>query len=184
MGKTTGKRGPTTPKGHKTRAEAVLARKAVQHHDFVGDTEPERAKARAEEGQRIERDHEQLDKEMVQEMKRELDTEATASEKTEKSAADVLRFPRPHTLREGVQLIREKAPEIADQLRRRADALREVAEARLAQMPAPVRDAVHLSERAIALMVVPVRLGVLVVARAMRTPAEMLKLFLRSRRSA
>jgi hypothetical protein len=191
MGKTTGKRGPTTPKGHKTRAEAVLARKAVQHHEFVGDAEPERAKARVEEEQRIERDHEQLDKEIVHEMERELKAEASA---TPKSVAEVLRFPRPRTLREGVQLLREKAPEIAElirekapgiaqELRRRADSLRAVAETRLARMPAPVRETVHLSERAVSLMVIPVRLGVQVVARALRTPAEMLRLFVQGRRS-
>jgi hypothetical protein len=180
MGKTTSKRGATTPKAHKTRAEAVLAQKAVQHHDFVGDAEPEREQARAVEEQRSERDQEKLDKEIVHEMAREMETEATTGEK---SLADLLKFSRPKTLSEGVQILREKAPQIADELRRRADALRDLAEARLARMPAPLRETVHLSERALALMVVPVRLGVQVVARAMRTPAEMLRLFVRGRRS-
>jgi uncharacterized protein YhaN len=180
MAKTTGKRGPTTPKGHKSRAEAVLARKAVQHHDFVGDAEPEREKSRAEEEQRIERDHEELEKEIVQEMEDELEAEVEA---TNSPIADLLRA-RPKSIREALQLLRDKGPAVVDQLRQRADELREVAEKRLASMPAPIRETVHLYERALGLMMAPVRFGVQAVARAMRAPADVLRAFARPRRSA
>jgi hypothetical protein len=179
MARTTGKRGPTTPKGHKGRADAVLARKAVQHHDFVGEAEPERAKSRAVQEQRIERDHEELEKDIVREMESELEAEA-ASIPT--PIADLL-LSRPRSIREAVRLIREKGPDIADQLRQRVDEWRGRAEKRLASMPAPIRDTVHLYERALGLMIAPVRLGVQAVARAMRTPADLLRAFTRPRRS-
>jgi hypothetical protein len=187
MARTTGKRG-ATPK-NKSRAEAVLARKAVQHHDFVGEAEPEREKSRAEEEQRIEHDHEQLEKEIVREMEEELETEAAT---TATPIADLLRS-RPKSVREAVQLLRdkgpevvqllrEKAPEVRDQLRQRADELRSVAEKRLATMPAPIRETVHLYERAFGLLIVPVRFSVQAVARAMRAPADLLRAFARPRR--
>jgi type I site-specific restriction endonuclease len=186
MAKTTGKRGPTTPKGHKSRAEAVLARKAVQHHEFVGEADPEREKSRAEEEQRIERDHEQLEKEIVREMEQEFEEQ----EATSSPIVDLLRS-RPKSIREAVQLLREKGPDVAAELRERAaelreraGELREMAEKRIASMPAPIRDTVHLYERALGLMIAPVKFGVQAVARAMRTPADLLRAFARPRRSA
>jgi hypothetical protein len=176
MARTTGKRG-TTPK-HKSRAEAVLARKAVQHHDFVGDAEPEREKSRAEEEQRIEHDHEQLEKEIVREMGEELEAEAAAS-----PIAELLRS-RPKSIGEAVQLLRAKGPGVAEELRQRAEELRSLAEKRLASMPAPIRDTVRLYERAFGLLIVPVKLSVHAVARALRTPADLLRGFVRPRRSA
>jgi hypothetical protein len=178
MARTPGKRG-TTPK-QKSRAEAVLARKAVQHHEFVGDAEPEREKSRAEEEQRIEQDHEQLEKEIVREMEEELESEAAA---TPTPLADLL-LSRPKSIREAVQLLREKGPDVADRLRQRADELRNLAEKRLASMPAPIRETVYLYERAFGLLIIPVRFGVQTVARVLRTPAGLLRSFARPRRSA
>ena len=50
MAKSTGKR------GHRSKAEDVLSRKATQHHDFVGEAEPDRTRSRAVEQGRIRRD--------------------------------------------------------------------------------------------------------------------------------
>jgi hypothetical protein len=178
MAKATGKRGPTTPKGHKSRADAVLARKAVQHHDFVGEAEADREKSRLEEEQRIERDHEQLDKEIVREMQDEFEEQQAT---TNSAVADLLRS-RPKSVREAVQILREKGPEVAGELRQRAGELRGLAEKRLATLPAPIRETVHLYERALGLMIAPVRFGVQAIARAMRTPADLLRTFVRPRR--
>jgi hypothetical protein len=67
MAKATGKR------GHKTKADDVLSRKATQHHDFVGQADPDREQSRAVEDERIRRDQKELEKEVVQEMARELE---------------------------------------------------------------------------------------------------------------
>src|SRR5437868_6119858 len=50
MAKSTGKR------GHRSKAEDVLSRKATQHHDFVGEAEPDRTRSRAVEQGRIRRE--------------------------------------------------------------------------------------------------------------------------------
>ena len=59
MAKATGKR------GHRTKAEDALSRKATQHHDFVGQADAERAESRAVEQARIRHDQEQLEKEVA-----------------------------------------------------------------------------------------------------------------------
>jgi len=51
-------------------------------------------------------------------------------------------------------------------------------------MPAPVKNAVHASERAFALLAAPVRVGVHLIADALRTPAQMIRLLLVNRRTA
>ena len=51
-------------------------------------------------------------------------------------------------------------------------------------MPAPVKNAVHASERVLGLLAAPVRVGVHLIADALRTPAQMIRLLLVNRRTA
>lgn len=186
MAKAGGKR------GHKTKAEDVLARKATQHHDFVGQAEGEREQSRQAEQQRIRRDQQQLEKEVVQEMATELEQMAGVAEppRAETPRTEPLRseprreeaprgrapFEMPRNLRQGIDLLRQRGPEVFD-------ALRVKAEQRLEQMPAPVRSAVHLTERAVGLALWPVRAGVSLMGRVLETPAALVRILL-ARRTA
>ena len=110
MAKSTGKR------GHRSKAEDVLSRKATQHHDFVGEAEPDRTRSRAVEQGRIRRDQEDLEKEVVKEMAHDLESMAGAEEKPASAAASAESAPssverplfeRPRSLREAVKLVRK-----------------------------------------------------------------------------
>jgi len=100
------KRGAGTSKGHKSRAEDALSRKAVQHHDFIGDAAKDREKSRAVEEQRMERDRVEVEKDVVREMEQEFEEVAGVHEDTR--LADVLNFPRPKSLRQGYQILRDR----------------------------------------------------------------------------
>ena len=91
--------------------------------------------------------------------------------------ADVLKFPRPKSFRQGFEILRDRGPAALE-------ILREKAEERLEGMPAPVKSAVRLSERVIGMLAGPVRVGVHLIADALRTPAQMLRLLLVNRRTA
>jgi len=180
MAKSTGKR------GHRSKAEDVLSRKASQHHDFVGEADPARTRSRAVEQGRIRRDQEDLEKEVVKEMAHDLESMAGAEEKPASAAASAESAPssverplfeRPRSLREAVKLVRERAPQALE-------ALREKAEERLEQMPAPVKTVVHLSERAIGLALWPVRVGVHLAGRVLQTPLALLRLLVTNRGTA
>ena len=82
----------------------------------------------------------------------------------------------PRNLRQGIDLLRQRGPEVFD-------ALRAKAEQRLEQMPAPVRSAVHLTERAVGLALWPVRAGVSLMGRVLETPAALVRILL-ARRTA
>jgi hypothetical protein len=169
------KRGASTPKGHRSRAEEALARKAVQHHDFIGDAGKERERSRAVEEDRIQRDRAEMEKDVVREMEEELEEVAGIAQDTR--LADVLNFPRPKSVRQGIEILRNRGPMALE-------ILREKAEERLAGMPAPVKGAVKATERAVGLLAAPVRVGVHLIADALRTPAQMLRLLLVNRRTA
>src|SRR5947209_6124896 len=138
MAKATGKR------GHRTKADEALSRKATRHHDFVGEAEPEREQSRSVEEARIQRDHEELEKEVVQEMAKELEQVSGATEPppaqpgpAAQGAQERPRFEIPTSWREGIDLIRQRGPDLLE-------ALRAKAEQRLEGMPAPVKGAVRL----------------------------------------
>jgi hypothetical protein len=181
MAKATGKR------GHKSKAEDVLSRKATQHHDFVGQAEPDREQSRAVEQQRIRRDQEELDKEVVREMTQELEQMAGVAEPpppaaapTEQTSAagtqETPRFEIPGSLREAVEMLRQRGPAALE-------ALRAKAEQRLEQMPPPVKSAVRLTEKAVVLAFWPVRAGAQLVGRMLETPAALIRIFI-ARRTA
>jgi hypothetical protein len=169
------KRGATTSKGHRSRAEDALSRKAVQHHDFIGEAAKDREKSRAVEEQRILRDRADVEKDVVREMEQEFEEAAGMQQDTR--LVDILNFPRPKSLRQGYEILRDRGPAALE-------ILREKAEQRLAGMPGPVKNAVHMSERALGLLAGPVRVGVHLIADALRTPAQMLRLLLINRRTA
>src|SRR5215470_5878221 len=84
------------------------------------------------------------------------------------------RLQIPGSLREGIELIRHRGPQVLDALRARA-------EERLVDMPAPVRAAVHLTERAIGLALWPVRTGARLFGRALETPAALVRILMARR---
>jgi len=169
------KRGATTSKGHRSRAEDALSRKAVQHHDFIGEAGKDREKSRAVEEQRMQHDRAEVEKDVVREMEQEFEEAAGAREDTR--LADVLNFPRPKSLRQGYEILRERGPAALE-------ILLDKAEQRLADMPGPVKSAVHAGERAVGLLAAPLRVGVHLIADALRTPAQMIRLLLVNRRTA
>ena len=176
MAKGTGKR------GHKSKAEDVLSRKATQHHDFVGQAEGDREQSRAIEQQRIRRDQQQLEKEVVQEMATELEDIAGVAQPPPAAAAPARQaaaeppFEMPKNLREALDLLRRHGPAALESLRTKA-------EQRLEQMPGPVKGAVRLTERAFGLALWPVRAGAHFMGRVLETPAALVRILL-GRRTA
>jgi len=178
MAKATGKR------GHRTKADEALSRKATRHHDFVGQTEPEREQSRSVEEERIRRDHEELEKEVVQEMAKELEqvsgvTEPPRAQPAQAGpAAEGARerppFEIPTSWREGIDLIRQRGPDVLE-------ALRAKAEQRLEEMPAPVKGAIRLTERAVGLALWPVRAGARLFGRMLQMPAALVRIMIARR---
>jgi hypothetical protein len=158
----------TGQRGHRTKGDAALSRKATQHHDFVGQAEPDR---------------EQLEKDVVKRMAQELEQASGVSPPSPPASAvsaqaapeqDRPRFEMPGSLREGIELIRRRGPEALD-------AMRAKAEQRLGEMPSPVRTAVHLTERAVGLALWPVRAGARLVGRVLETPITLLRILIARR---
>jgi hypothetical protein len=180
MAKATGKR------GHKSKADDALSRKATQHHDFVGEADQDREQSRAVEEERIRRDQKDLEKEVVQEMAQELEQmsgvagpqrpAAEASRPAAEQPRGAAPFEMPRTMREGIDLLRRRGPEALEALRRKA-------EQRLEQMPAPVRSAVRLTERAVGLALWPMRAGAHLVGRVLETPVALIRILI-ARRTA
>ena len=181
----------TGQRGHRTKGDSALSRKATQHQDFVGQAEPERDKSREVEQQRIRRDQEELKKETVKQMARELEEVSVVSEPPRKESSGASEPPPtqaagmapeperqrlqfPGSVREGIELIRQRGPQVLD-------ALRAKAEERLVDMPAPVRAAVHLTERAIGLALWPVRTGARLFGRVLETPAALVRILMARR---
>jgi hypothetical protein len=127
------------------------------------------------EEQRMERDRSEVEKDVVREMEQEF--EEAAGVKQDTRLADVLNFPRPRSLQQGIEILRDRGPAALE-------ILRDKAEQRLAGMPAPVKSAVHVSERAFGLLAAPLRVGVHLIADALRTPAHMLRLLFGNRHTA
>ena len=71
-------------------------------------------------------------------------------------------------------MIRQRGPQALD-------ALRAKAEQRLGEMPAPVRTAVHLTERALVLALWPLRAGARLMGRVLETPAALVRILIARR---
>ena len=184
MAKAAGKRGPK-------KAEEALSRKATQHHDFVGQTEAERAESRAVEEARIRRDQERLEKEVVHEMAHEIEqmagvaqpppSPATAGASAPETSGVRAEEPRPPieiptSVRETIDLLRQRGPEVLESMRAKA-------EQRLEQMPEPIKGVIHLTERAFGLALWPIRTGVHLMGRVLETPMALFRILL-ARRTA
>ena len=171
-------------RGHKTKADDALSRKATQHHEFVGQADQERQQSRAVEEERIRRDQKELEKEVVQEMAQELEHISGVAEpprpatQPERPAAEQPRqaaaFEMPRSWREGIDLLRQRGPDALEALRRKA-------EERLEQMPGPVKSAVRLTERAVGLALWPVRAGAHLVGRVLETPLALIRILIARR---
>jgi len=180
MAKATGKR------GHRTKADDALSRKATRHHDFVGQADQDREQSRAVEEERIRRDQKELEKEVVQEMAQELEQVSgvagpqrparDAGEPVAQQRREAPPFEMPKNVRDGIDLLRQRGPEALEALRRKA-------EERLEQMPAPVKSAVRLTERAVGLALWPMRAGAHLVGRVLETPVALIRILI-ARRTA
>lgn len=148
-----------TGKGSHRRKEAALERKATQHHDFIGQTDGDRAEAELRKHERLEAED---NAEVVKEMAREL--EEAAGIRTDGAIGPELPFRIPRSIEEGKRLIRE-APE----------AMREKARERIEKLPEPARKAIDIATSAAGLMMVPIRLGWNVARDLLRVPAAMLR---------
>ena len=166
MSKQPGKRSAILPKGGKK--EPVFARHATQHHQFIGESEPERAAAEARKQERVEQEHEKF---VVEEMAK------TLEDVVEKDTP-LLPLRRPTSIRDGISMLKETAsPETFEKLRAKA-------EERLAELPAPLQRAVELATRATQLLAAPVTAGVRLIGAVLRTPAAMVRMIARRPRQA
>jgi len=157
------------------RKQDVIARRATQHHDFIGDAEAERKKSREAVKARVQHDHELLEKEAVREMAHEVEEAAGLREPSgasEPKPHSLFDFERPKSLREALELFRKRGPEALELLRKKA-------EERLARFPKPVVD---FTGRAAGLLLWPLRLGTELFRTALRTPAALWRVLGREKR--
>ncbi len=152
-----------TGKGSRKRKEAAFERNAVQHHQFIGEADAERAEAEFRKHDRLEQERNQ---EAVREMADELAKVAGVKDGAE---GPELRVPR--SLEEGKQMLRD-APGM---LREAPEMLREKARERLAQLPEPAQKVVQRAEDVAALLFAPVRIGFAVARELIRMPGSLLR---------
>lgn len=171
------------------RAEDVIASHAMQHHDFIGDAQGERAQAQHQKEAHLARDEKKETDAVVREMARELEKEAGlrpsdgAAAPTGPSATGGA-APRSETaeqaspragkglLGSGMRLLedaREDMPRLLESLRLKA-------EERLASMPRPFKIALHRTEQAAALLIAPARIGLSLARQAISAPLRILGL--------
>ena len=147
-----------TGKGRQRRASA-LERKAVPHHDFIGEADAERAEAEFRKREAVDRERNQ---DAAREMAAEL--EEMAGVKHDGAMGPEIPFRIPRSVEEARKIIRE-AP----------DALREKARERLEKLPEPAQKALQVAESAISLMLAPARFGLRLVRGALKLPLTMLQ---------
>ena len=149
-----------TGKGsHHKRKEAAFERHAMQHTNFIGQAEPQRAEAHLRKQEHLEAERSQ---DTVREMAAELEQFA-GLKPTPESSATPFRIPR--SIDEGKRLISE-AP----------DALREKARERIDQLPDSAKAAMQLAQSAAEMLFVPVRFGLGIVRELVRLPATLFRL--------
>jgi len=136
------------------RRASAIERKATQHHQFVGETEAERAGAQAQKEERLAAEE---NREVVREMASELEQAAGLKKDGAMGPEFPVRIPR--SVDEAKQIVRE-APA----------ALREKARERLEKMPEPAKKALDSATALVVKLTAPVRLGLHVVREAVRLP--------------
>ena len=147
-----------------SRRRSALERKATQHHDFVGQAEPERAEAEQRKHERVE---EERNKEVVREMAAELEQAAGVRSKGQPGDGALgpeIPFRLPRSIDEGKRLIRE-APEV----------LRDKARERLEKLPEPAQKALRAADTALQILLIPARMGLQVAREILRAPAALLR---------
>ena len=150
-----------TGKGsHHQRRASAIERKATQHHDFVGDTDAERAEA---EFRKHDRQQQEENREVVREMASELAAEAGVARPDGATGWEVP-FRMPRSI--------DEAKEIAREL---PDRLREKARDRLGKLPEPAQTALRAAESAAILLLVPVRIGLWLAREALSLPLTLLR---------
>ncbi|MGE5047418.1 MAG: hypothetical protein ACM3PC_02535 [Deltaproteobacteria bacterium] len=147
-------------RGHKSRASAI-ERKAMQHHEFVGDAAPERAEA---EFRKRDRQQQEENREVVQEMAAEL-RDLSAGVPADGSMGAEIPFRIPRSVDEAKQVIRD-APE----------ALREKARERLDNLPEPARTGLQIAASTANLLLAPARAGLRLAADGLRLAGGILRL--------
>jgi hypothetical protein len=146
-----------TSKGsrHQRRASAI-ERKATQHHDFVGDADPERAEAEFRKRERLQ---EEENHDVVREMAAELESAAGLQGG---AAGSPLRIPR-------------SVDEARDLMRDAPLALREKARERLGRLPEPALQLLHVAEAAAGVLLLPVRIGFRVFSEVAKLPLSVIR---------
>jgi hypothetical protein len=149
-----------TSKGsrHQRRA-AAIERKATHHHQFIGEAAAERAESELQK-------HERLQAEENREVVRQMASEMEEAAGTRGDGAAGPEFPLriPRSVEEARDLVRE-AP----------DAFREKARERLSNLPEPAQKVLHVAESAIAVLFIPMRLGLTIAYEAVRLPFRILR---------
>ena len=145
---------------HHKRREAAFERKAMQHTDFVGGADAERAEAELRKHERVEAERKD---DAVHEMAAEL--EQFAGLKKDGAPSAELPFRIPRSIDDVRQMLSE-AP----------DALREKARERLEQLPEPAQRLVQMAQDAAGLLFAPVRLGYGLARELMRVPMSLLRI--------
>ena len=148
-----------TGKGSHKRKQAAIERKATQHHDFIGESAPERAQAELHKRERLEAER---NKDAVREMAAKL--EEVSGVKAGGAIGPEIPFRVPRSIDEGKRLIRE-AP----------DALREKARERLEQLPERTRKALQIAQDVAGLLFAPLRIGFAVGRELLRVPQALLR---------
>ena len=139
-----------TPRGTHRR-QAAFEKRATTHHEFIGESDADRAEAEF-------RKHEHREDEAVRQMASEFESLA---EKGDGAMGPEIPFRIPRSV-----------GEVKDTMEK----LREKAEERLDEMPELVQRAISLGESILGLMVVPVRFGVRLVRDALAVPAAMFRI--------
>ena len=141
-------------KGSRQRREPAFARRATQHHDFIGGADAERAEAEA-------RKHERVEAKRTEDTVREMAAELEQAAGLKAGVELPLRIPR--SIDEIQHLIRE-AP----------DALRVKARERLEDLPDGAKKAVRVAQDTASLLLTPLRFGINLAREVLRVPAALL----------
>jgi hypothetical protein len=174
------------------RAEDVIASRSMKHHDFIGESAPERAEAQRRKQEQAKKEQQKQQDATVREMAREFEQEAglrpsetlaedrrngatakgqAAAAKGEATANATAAGEVPKgLLSRGLRLLEDAR----DEMPRLLEALRLKAEERLAGMPRPVKQAVHRAEQAAVLLAAPARVGVALARELLRAPLRIL----------
>ena len=134
-------------------------RAVVQHHDFVGQADVERAEAEFRKHDRLQAEE---NHEVVREMAAEIERAAGVKGDGALGPEFPLRLPR-------------SLDDAKDMVRDLPDALRDKARERLGKLPEPAQKALRAVETAAVVLLIPVRLGLGIAREVVRLPFALFK---------